>query len=196
MFTLVNMSTRASIGRAAKKLFARQGAQAVTMRSVARRVGISPTAIYRHYRNKDALLDELIRTGFEVLEAYLHPGLAEATPELRLRGMLRRYLDFGLEQGHFAVLMFQTPRPKLRRFPEDFRQRRSVVFARFADEVEACMRDGSFRRDDVLEVTLSLWAQVHGLMSLHRLGRFGDDELRFRGIYERALERTLRGLRA
>ena len=80
-----------------------------------------------------------------------------------------------------------------RRFPEDFHEGRSRSFRQLHEDVATCMRTGTWREDDPLETTLSLWAHAHGLVSLHRVGRFESDAS-FRAIYDRAMHRFLAGL--
>ncbi|MGH7588543.1 MAG: TetR-like C-terminal domain-containing protein [Gemmatimonadota bacterium] len=63
-------------------------------------------------------------------------------------------------------------------------------------EVQAAMEAGEIRRDDVHETCLALWAQAHGLIALHRAGRFDDDPEGFRGLYRRSLERLIEGIAA
>jgi hypothetical protein len=83
-----------------------------------------------------------------------------------------------------------------RRFPEDFRARRSPTLNVVADAVEDAMRDGVLRPDDVWDVTMTLWAHTHGLIVLYRAGRFNFDDAAFRAYYEASLQRLLRGLEA
>lgn len=61
-------------------------------------------------------------------------------------------------------------------------------------EVEAAMIAGQIEPEDVNETCLTLWAQAHGLIALHRAGRFGDDPEALRQVYRRSLERLVKGL--
>jgi AcrR family transcriptional regulator len=190
------METRLQILRSATHLVRRGGAEALTLRALARRLELTAPAVYRHFAGRDALLEEVVEEGYRQLGERLAAGLEQRSPLARLRGLLNGYLDFALAEKELARLMFQTPRRTLRRFPEDFAAGRSAVFTLVAREVEACMAAGELRRDDVLETTLAAWAEAHGLVSLFRLGRFGKDEAKFRALYQRSIERLLRGLEA
>ena len=59
-------SLRDRISQAAQELFLEGGVEAISMRKVADRVGISATAIYRHYKDKDELLTGIIDTGLHL----------------------------------------------------------------------------------------------------------------------------------
>ena len=50
-----------------------------------------------------------------------------------------------------------------------------------------------FPGDDPLETAVTIWAEVHGLITLFRTGRFGQDAEVFRGIYRQSVDRMLRG---
>ena len=62
--------------------------------------------------------------------------------------------------------------------------------------VAACIEDGTFAREDPLSTAITVWAEVHGLVTLYRTGRFGPDATLFRQIYRQSVARMLTGLRA
>lgn len=189
-------NTRTEILDAAHDLLAERGIDAVTMRSLAGRVGITPMAIYRHFADRHALLDALHDRGFEILTDYFLASRRARKPERRVVAALRAYVDFAQEHPHHFAVMFIHRVRATRRFPDDFEHRGSSAFQAVADEVEACVNAGEFHADDPLETTLALWAEVHGLVMLFRNGRFGPDEARFRQLVDRCVERVLAGLRA
>src|SRR3954467_8158946 len=103
--------SRERILTSARALYLKGGAEAVTMRSVAQRVGVTATALYRHFDNKDDLLTELIRQGFETFGAYLYRALSGRTPWDRLQLSGRAYLDFALEQREIYRTIFMSHAP-------------------------------------------------------------------------------------
>lgn len=188
------MGTESEILAAARDLLAEKGERAVTMRAVAERVGITATAIYRHYRDKDALLEEIAGEGFKALEARCRAASeASRDPVDRLRRMVLACIDFSLERPEIAFSMFRARRPKARRFPLDFREDPGRVFGLGLAHVEAAMAAKRIRRDDALETTLLLWAQVQGLLGLYRAGRVGP-EAEFRRLAIRTIDRLLAAL--
>ena len=92
-------SVRARIAAAAQELYLQEGIDGISMRKVADRVGISAPAIYRHFKNKEELLSEIVVEGLKILEQYLGPALESGTPYERLVRMADRYLDFALEHA-------------------------------------------------------------------------------------------------
>ena len=167
----------------------RGGAEAVSMRGIASSLGVTATSIYRHFRDKDQLLDAIVDSGFATLLTYLHrrrnPGVLAVTDA---------FLDFALEQPRLYALMFLRQRERVRVFPADFAAHRSPTFDVLRESVEREIRGGKLRRDNSLEITLTVWSHCHGLISMFTLGRFGDDPAVFRRIFNRSVRRLYRGL--
>jgi len=105
------------------------------------------------------------------------------------------FLDFALEKPRLFELMFLQRREGARRFPEDFRQGRSPT-ARFAAEaLEAGMKQGLFRKDDVWEIAFETGAMLQGLVMLYVGGRVATSAEEFRALCQRAFRRYLHGIR-
>ena len=191
-------ATSEQIAAAALGLLERQGPEAVTMREVAKTVGITPMAIYHHFPNREALLKTVTDAEFDklriLIEAIRHQG--SARPRAQLKEMIMSYADYALAQPRLFDYVFSRPRPDARRFPEDFRARRSPTLSLFADVVAEAMRAGKLKNDDVWEVTFALWAHVHGYVMLYLGGRFDLSEEEFRQLCGRSVTRFMDGIKA
>jgi AcrR family transcriptional regulator len=181
---------------AATKVLERDGAPKVTMRRVARAVGVSAMAIYRHFPNREALLHRVVDATFARASASFVGRAASSDFTARLNELGDHYLDFALQHPHAFDYMYATSRDDARRFPEDFRARRSPTANLLAQWVEEAMSAGYLRTDDVWDVSMTLWAHGHGLISLYRAGRFSYSADEFRQFYRASFQRTLQGLRA
>jgi AcrR family transcriptional regulator len=192
---MVRKSTAEKIAAAAGKLLDREGAEAVTMRRVARAVGITPMALYRHFADREGLLNALADAGFAELAARAAKVAVPPDPEAQLRRNLDVFLDFGLEKPRLFELMFLKRREGARQFPGDFRAGRSPTARFAAAALEAGMEQGIFRRDDVWEITFATGALLQGLVMLYVGGRVGASEQEFRDLCHRAFGRYLDGIR-
>jgi AcrR family transcriptional regulator len=188
------VSTEQEILDAACALNAREGIEGVSMRRVAAEVGITATALYRHYRDKDALIAAVADRGFEEFGRALRRAPVASAPRARVLQILDRYRELAFHRPDLFRLMFSTPRKGLRRFPADFAAHRSAVFDELRRAVERGIARGDFRRASSLEVSLSLWAQAHGLLALEGSGRFARDRRRFTALYRRLLRHLIGGL--
>lgn len=191
----VEASNRQKILTAARRILESHHADAVTMRQVARAVGITPMAIYRHYDDRAALLNALADLGFAELALLLSQAPSSGGVEATLIRMGEIYLEHAFKNPHMFELMFLYPRSGARRFPQDFKAGSSPTANIMADVVQEGMQSGHFRRDNVWEIVFELGALSHGLIMLFLGGRLATDRARFRALYRRSFRRYLRGIR-
>lgn len=188
------------ISEVALGLLEQGGPEAVTMRVVAQAVGITPMAIYHHFPNREALLQTVTDREFDRLAAFQQARLkklpARARPRTVILELMHGYIDYAVARPLLFDYVFSRERPGARRFPEDFRARRSPTATPLADAIEAGMAAGWLRQDDAWEVTMLLTGAVHGWLVLYRGNRFSYSEDEFRAFCGRGFERLLAGLRS
>ncbi len=186
------MSTRERILGAAREIYLEEGQGGVTMRAVAARVGVTPTALYRHFPRREALVDEVLDAGFGVFGGYLERALEGRTAGERLRLAGSGYLSFALEQPEIYRTIFMSARPADSE-PRD--ARREATFRFLVERVRECMRAGEIAAGDPAATALTIWAHVHGLVSLRISGALAGSEEDFRAAYGASLGRLFGGLR-
>ncbi len=99
--------------RAAREAIAEHGVEQLSLRDVARRLGVSHQAPYRHYPSRDHLLVEVIRRCFRDFAAFLDAREANADPYQDLGTLGARYLDYAVRNAVEYRLMFGTPWPAI-----------------------------------------------------------------------------------
>ena len=184
------------IARVALDILETEGPEAVSMRRIARAVGITPMAIYHHFPNRGALLNTITDREFAKLLGHIRAHPLRGTVDARLISVMEGYVDYAFAQPRVFDLVFSRIRPGARQFPRDFRARRSPTLNPVADMLTAEMEKGFLKKDDVWEIAFALWAHVHGYVVLYRAGRIGLSEKEFRQLLHRSLRRFLRGLQA
>lgn len=189
------MTTSEKIAKAARKLLDKEGAESVTTRRVASDVGITAMALYRHYTNRDALLNSLADAGFAELTARLTSLRIRGTVERQLRSILDVYLNFAFESPRLYELMFLTRRQGARQFPEDFRNRMSPTANIMADVTTRAMDAGEIRKEDVWEIVFETGALQQGLMMLYLGGRVSMTPQQYRAFCHRSFGRYFNGIR-
>lgn len=190
------VDTARKIHVAARKLLDKEGADAVTMRRVAEKVGITAMAIYRHFPDRAALLNALADDGFRELAVWLAEQRLTGNIEERLYRMGDLYLEHALEHPKLFELMFLKPREGARRYPRDFKDGKSPTANLMAETVQAAMDDGYFKKDDVWEITFEMGALSHGLIMLYLGGRLSTSATGFRALYRRSFRRYVNGIRS
>ena len=116
------------IAGVALRLLERGGQRRVTMRRVARAVGITPMAIYHHFPNREELLKAVTDQEFQKLLGFIEKRWAASTPANRIVEVMMGYLDYAFARPRVFDYVFSRPRTDARRFPNDFEERRSPTF--------------------------------------------------------------------
>jgi AcrR family transcriptional regulator len=162
------LQRRAEILDAAKRLFVEEGYAATTIRRIAAKLGVSSTALYVYFPDKDAILVEICDATFAGLIVELDEVLSgSADPLVALTKSLERYIRFGLEHPNEYELTFGTRRAKeLQKLKTENENLGMQAFGRFYDCVDAVVRAGLTNVSDTRRLTQQLWAAIHGLVVL------------------------------
>src|SRR5262249_20856143 len=158
---------------AARELFVEQGYDAVTMRKVAERIEYSPTAIYVHFRDKQALMRELCDHDFLQLATTFQRLARVEDPLERLRRCGRAYVQFAQEHPNQYRLMFMTPHPPELDDPSSSSLERgnpqqdayALLLSVVRDGLEKKVFRPGLKDPDLIAQTL--WASLHGVVALH-----------------------------
>jgi AcrR family transcriptional regulator len=172
--------TREKILHAARELFLERGYEAVTMRAIADAIEYTPTAIYHHFENKQALVSQLCHADFESLARHFVRAASLADPVERIGKVGEAYLDFAERYPNHYRFMFMTSIPEVEHTEEflaehqDNPERDAYAFLRHACH-EAIER-GRLRPEiqDADELAQMLWGALHGLISIHLLKQNQD----------------------
>ncbi len=162
---------REALVQAALDLIASKGPAGFTFAEAARSAGVSPAAPYRHFRDRDALLADVARQGFERFEAFLRTAWNDGRPDVRMAfgHMGRAYLAFARSEPAYYSAMFEAGIP-LDDHPE-LRQAGDRAFAIVRTASEAlCASLPKDRRPPALMMALHVWAISHGIASLFARG--------------------------
>ncbi|MGW4569244.1 TetR/AcrR family transcriptional regulator [Streptomyces sp. NPDC004561] len=154
---------RSACVRAALELLEEDGSAALSLRAVARRAGVSPTAPYRHYSDRDALLSAVAAEGYRELAGTLaaaHPSPATAD---ELAAVAVAYVRFALEHPALFRVMFAEP-------CDPNSEERVSATAAISEYVRTIVRT-AFPGVDPDALSTTVWALVHGLAFLHLDGK-------------------------
>lgn len=184
--------TRDRILSAAKAVLESEGIDGLTIRRVAQRAKLSPMALYRHFADKDALLDALMRDGLAAWESIVR-GIRARDPLEWLAALGEAHLDFALTQPHRYDAAFFLPAPAARRFPDDVAVGRSPALALVMARIEQLRADGRLSSRPTLDTALALAAFGQGFVSMQRANRFASEK-QFKALYRATLRQFLDSL--
>jgi AcrR family transcriptional regulator len=187
-------TTSQQIYQCALRILEAEGPHAVSMRRVAKEVGITPMAIYHHFPSREALLNAVVDSEFNQLVFFFNRSNGKRSFEAAMTHLMDGYIDYALAHPRVFDYVFSMPRADARRFPDDFRARRSPTLNLTADVLSSWMKLGKLKREDVWEIAMEFWALAHGYIALWQAGRFHISEDEFRKLVHRSLRRLVYGL--
>jgi AcrR family transcriptional regulator len=166
---------------AALELIDREGPSAVSLREVARRLGVSHAAPANHFPDKAALFTAIAVEGFELLAAAITAAVDQAGPEAaagqRLRAAGRAYTGFAVAHpAHFAVMW---RRDLLHRDDPALAAAGQATFELLLAGVGDVQAQGWAAGADPRTVAYLAWSVVHGLAALWLGGALDDDQRPF-----------------
>ncbi len=167
---------------AARAILDEAGQDAIGLREASRRVGVSATAAYRHFTNKEDLLASVAAEGFRELAAAMETSATGSDP---LGGVSLAYVEFALQKRGLFRLMFGPILLQRAKYPELDEAGRAVFGLLQRVAVSA---DNGPREDN--SAGMAAWGLVHGLSSLFIDGLF--PETYARGMANQILAQRLR----
>jgi AcrR family transcriptional regulator len=162
---------REALISAALDLISKKGPAGFTFADAARAAGVSPAAPYRHFRDRDALMADVARRGFERFEQRLAAAWNEGRPSplAALERLGRTYLVFAREEPAYFSAMFEAGLP-LADHPElQVAGDRAFGVLRGACEVVVAGLPTA-KRPPAMMMALHVWSLAHGIASLFARG--------------------------
>lgn len=156
---------KASCLAAARESIAERGVEQLSLREVARRLGVSHQAPYRHFRTRDHLLAEVIRKCFQDFARYLDTRDKQPGPVQDLDCLGARYLQFAMERPLEYRLMFGTPWPET---AEEVGLVRDALhaFNILRGDLKAIHGDSPDQQSQIDLDAMMIWSAMHGLASI------------------------------
>jgi AcrR family transcriptional regulator len=184
---------RSALLEQAERTVRERGVQELSLRELARDIGVSHGAPRRHFPDRQALLDALAEAGFARLGAELRSAFDGAGEdfEARLRATGAAYVRFATRDAALLELMFAG---KHREGAEALQEAAVRTFAVLLELIQQGQEEGALERGDPERVGLVLLATIQGIASLITGGMVQPDQLD--GLVADAIAHFLRGSRA
>lgn len=166
------------------------------MRKLAKCVGCTAPALYRHYESKEEVMQAVVAEAYRIFAQYLYRALEGRTSQERFIKAGHAYVDFALEQAAlYEVLYVPLELLGIQNGEGPVADQACAVGQFWADRVREMMDDGFLHRGDPQQVSLTLWAHGHGMVSLYHRGLLGaKTENEFRALIGRSYFQVVRGI--
>lgn len=164
----------------AAKMIRDEGESAFSMRKLATRVGVSRTAPYHHFADKQALLCAIAEEGFRRFQLFEEPVAKNPETGLlafeALRSFVDGYVRFALENAEYYDLMFGGHLWKNQRLTESLTREAHASFRRYVDGVRHWQEQGLVLNTiDPLRYAQVSWSTLHGMSRLLIDGIYVDE---------------------
>ena len=168
------------------------GVEALTLRTIGVRLGVSRTALYRHFTDKRALLSSVATEGFRLLtERLLNAWKAGGIRGFNAMGVA--YIRFAMDNpSHYRVMFggFVDDGPR----DDDLLRESTAAFQALVDAIVALQQEGVVRKDDALQLAQFIWAVVHGVSMLIIDGQLAHHRAPIDDLIQFAVERINTGV--
>jgi AcrR family transcriptional regulator len=170
---------RDALLNAAIEVMAEKGVSQFSLSELARSVGVTPAAAYKHFVDKDALLAELAERGFALLRLRFETAAAKSKPARNAKEAIKRferigqaYLQFGTEEPALFHLIFGKGASAYRRSIASNAER-TPTFAYFAEALEDLHKFGVIAKMPSSKDQWFAWSAIHGATELMIAGVSG-----------------------
>lgn len=137
------------------------------MRKIAREIAVSATSIYLHFDNKDHLIHTLMEESIGELHREMRAALESGHgPAERVRLVAEVYVTFGLEHPQEYEVLFMVRPEEMPRYPKEKFRKARIGYEMLADEIHKGVEAAIFEKRDPVSAAYSLWAQLHGIVSV------------------------------
>lgn len=148
------------------EILSREGIEALSLRKVAKRAGVSHTAPYAHFVDKQALIAAIAAAGYQKLYNVLYLAQnPQVNASARLMSTAHAYLQFALDEPDHFKITFSGVVEAERNYPEYVEQSKRC-FSLVVEVVEQCQADGHFICGDAYLIAVSIWSCIHGFVHL------------------------------
>jgi AcrR family transcriptional regulator len=166
---------RAAILEAAGRLITRTGMTGLSMRLLAKEVGIPAPTLYGYFSSKDAVIQALTDEKIVLLREAILDEAREAEPGVpRLMAFARGYRAFAYSGRDYYDLFMMQPDPEARRGRHHDHETGFDLIRTLAEDVQAAIDLGQVRPVDPEQTILALWTVAHGYVSLELAGVLDD----------------------
>ncbi len=158
---------RNSLINAGIEMLAEGGAAALDLRKVARIVGVSHNAPYRHFADKQALLAAIAEYGFNLLGAKLKEAIEEtaATSHQQVLGIARAYINFAQQNPALMREMFSGLTIERTAYPDLYATSKTSLFL-IVETIKRGQERKEISEGNPLHFTMLVWSLIHGLAML------------------------------
>lgn len=170
----------------------KEDSEKLTLKILSDATGTSRSAIYRHFKNKDELIETVIKAGFERFDQVISSPLQDMEKPLidRFYMSAKAYMEFAKDNPNLYRLLFGRKYSHIREEILSIKDEQCSGFGALKKAVEEGQKDGVLKKEDSYCQAIIIWSSLHGLASL-RIDGFMDVEEIFEELFDKQFKALL-----
>jgi AcrR family transcriptional regulator len=171
--------------KAGVEILAKEGIGKLSLRKVALKAGVSHTAPYSHFSDKQSLIAAISTAGFQKLSKALDSAIKTHAnnPKKQLLEGAHAYVKFAFANKDIFKIMFSSALEKEKEYPA-FVEVSQKTFHQVVEIVEACQESGIIKSGEADVLAVIIWGQVHGIIALAIEGQISHTVLEKKSLAE------------
>lgn len=176
-----------------RHLLFEEGYRSLSMRKIAKQADVTATSIYLYFDNKDHLLHTLIEESVEELSQYIESkALSKSDSIERFKTIIESYVEFGINFPEKYEIIYKVSPDAMSRYPKEKFRKARRCYELLVKTIEEGVTKGLMEVDDPVVAAYSIWAQLHGVVSVVLNGRL-DSRIDQQQFIEDSIELVVQG---
>lgn len=187
------LSLREKILETSRHLLFTEGYSSLSMRKIGNLIGASATSIYLYFENKDHLVHTLIEESVEELSSYieLKADLQISTLD-KFEAIVHSYVEFAIQNPEKYQVIYMVQSNIMGRYPKEKFRKARRGYTLLESVIETGISEGLMELDEPMIATYSIWAQLHGIISVVLNQRL-DSRIKKEKFIEESIEHIVQG---
>ncbi len=176
-----------------RHLLYKNGYKSLSMRKIAHQAGVSATSIYLYFDNKDHLLHTLIEEAVEDLSQFIEAKAQHITDSIeRFQVIIESYVEFALNHPEKYEIIYRIRPEAMGRYPKEKFRKARRAYELLVKTIEESVSKGLMEVEKPLVAAYSIWAQLHGVVSVV-LNRRLDSRINSEQFIQKSIELIVQG---
>lgn len=170
-----------------------KGYSSLSMRKIAKEIGVSATSIYLYFENKDHLVHTLIEESVEELSRAIEQSAAQKISTIdKFEAIIRAYVEFAMSYSEKYQVIYVMLSSEMSRYPKEKFRKARRGYALLESVIKKGIEEGLMELDEPQIAAYSIWAQLHGVISVVLNQRL-DSKIDRNKFIEESIEHIVQG---
>lgn len=187
------LSLREKILEQSRIMLYSKGYDSISMRKIAKEVGVSATSIYLYFKNKDHLVHTLIEESVEELSTSIEAGASKVSGTIeKFEAIVRSYVGFAMSHPEKYQVIYTVKSELMGRYPKEKFRKARRGYSLLESVITQGVKEGLMELEQPMIAAYSIWAQLHGITSVVLNQRL-DSRIDKQVFIEESIEHIVQG---